>query len=85
MADRDNLGRGEAGVIRAGEMYTVSAAMQRLGLGEWGWRRLRRQGLRIIRSNGRAFVLADDLIRHMSNTGASNQIKVDDDRGEKTK
>ena len=75
MAASSDSRNSEAGVIRAGEMYTVAAAMQRLGLGQWGWRQLRRQGLRIMRSNGRAFVYGDDLIAHLR---SRNEARIAD-------
>ena len=61
-SSRSDDGHTLPGIIPAGAILRVDEAKKRLQLGEWAWRRLRRDGLRIIRVGGRAFVLADDLI-----------------------
>ena len=50
------------GVIEPGVLYTVDEARARLRFGVWAWRKLVRAGLPVIKTSGRAFVLADDLI-----------------------
>lgn len=54
-----NKGRG---YIEPGVLYTASEARSRLGLGDWAWRKLRRDGLHVIRHGGRAYVWGADLI-----------------------
>lgn len=48
--------------IRSGELYRSAQAKNRLGLGDWAWRRIRRDGLPVIYFGGKAFVLGDDII-----------------------
>ncbi len=50
------------GSIAVGQLYTVTEARRRLGLGEWAFRKLRRAGLNVLYFGNRAYVLGDDLI-----------------------
>lgn len=56
----------QPGIIEPGRLYRADEARARLGLGDWAWRQLRRKGLPVIRTSGRAFVLGSDLIEHFS-------------------
>jgi len=60
-----NAGNETTEAIRKGELYRIAEAKARLRLGDWAWRRLRREGLRIIRCGRQDYVLGDDLINHM--------------------
>ncbi len=51
------------GIIVPGSLLTAEEAKRRLGLGDWAWRTMRRQGLCVVRMSGKTFVLADDLIQ----------------------
>lgn len=52
------------GFIAPGVLYTADAAKARLGFKVWGWRSLRRKGLRVMYEGGRAFVNGDDIIAY---------------------
>ena len=51
-----------SGFVERGKLYLASEARQRLGIGEWGWRQMRRAGLRVIYQGKRAYVMGDDLL-----------------------
>ena len=52
----------EAGVVRLGELYTLRAVKDRLGLKDAALRSARKSGLQVRRFGGRAYILGDDLI-----------------------
>ncbi len=56
------------GVIEPGALYLAEEARARLKLGDWAWRKMRRNGLRVIRQGRRAFVLGSDLIEYFEKT-----------------
>jgi hypothetical protein len=51
--------------VKAGEAYTLPAFAARTGLGRWALTACRRDGLRVIRAGGRAFVLGSDWISYL--------------------
>ena len=57
------------GVILPGALYRLETAKRILGLGDWAFRQLRREGLPVLRVSGRAFVAADDLIAFIRRQG----------------
>lgn len=50
------------GEIRPGGLLTAKEARNRLGLGDWAWRTLRREGLPVLYRGNKAFVMADHVI-----------------------
>jgi len=50
------------GVIEPGRLYLAAEARSRLRIGDWSWRRMRREGLEVIYVGQRAFVFGDDLL-----------------------
>jgi hypothetical protein len=50
------------GVIEPGRLYLAEEARRRLRLGDWSWRRMRRDGLPVIYYGQRAFIFGDDLL-----------------------
>ncbi len=50
------------GYVSSNVLYTSAEVRNRLGLGDWAWRQLRRQGLRVIKVGNRSFVLGGDVI-----------------------
>ena len=63
-----------SGVIQAGCLYRADEARERLRIGGWGWRKMRRAGLRVIYSGNRAYVLGDDLLAFFSRIDANNEM-----------
>lgn len=61
------------GVIEPGRLYLAEEAKRRLKIGEWGWRKMRRGGLRIIYQNKRAYVLGDDLLAFFDESAPSSE------------
>jgi hypothetical protein len=59
------------GVITPNCLYTVDEAQRRLRLGAWAWRKMRNDGLVVLRVAGRAFVLGRDLISYIETKGRS--------------
>lgn len=55
--------------VRADELLTIAAVGARLGLGAASLRTMRRQGLRVVRLGGRAFVTGRDLLDFASRIG----------------
>lgn len=52
------------GFIESGCLYVASEAKERLRIGAWAWRQLRRQGLRVIKVGRQSYVLGDADIEH---------------------
>ena len=52
-------------VIRPGEIYPLEVFKKLAGFGAHAMRQARRNGLRVRRVNGRAFVHADDFARYL--------------------
>ena len=50
------------GVIEPGRLYLAADVRSRLRIGDWSWRRMRREGLEVIYVGQRAFILGDDLL-----------------------
>jgi hypothetical protein len=50
--------------IVAGEMYRSKDAQARLGIKSWGWRQLKRKGLKTIKVANRSYALGSEIIRH---------------------
>lgn len=50
------------GVIEPGVFYLADEARRRLKVGEWGWRKMRRAGLKVVRLGKRSYVFGDDLL-----------------------
>jgi hypothetical protein len=53
----------ETGVIRAGELYTLTELKRRMGLGDSGWRELRDRGLQSVLIGKKTCVLGADVLR----------------------
>lgn len=53
------------GVISRGEVYQLPEFLRRVGWGRNAMRSARRAGLRVIRTNGRVYVAADDAIAYL--------------------
>lgn len=67
---RDSVKQHKArGFVAPTHLYTVDELRARLGFGAWAWRSLRRNGLRVHRIGGRAFVMGSDLIEHFKSHG----------------
>jgi hypothetical protein len=62
-------GKASEGLVPPGALLTAEEAKRRLGIGDWAWRKMRRDGLRVLRVSGRAFVLTDDLIEFLRTRG----------------
>ncbi len=60
------------GIIEPGKLYLADEAKRRLRIGEWGWRKMRRAGLRVIYQNNRAYVMGDDLIAFFQRASDKN-------------
>ncbi len=54
--------RPACGEIFRGAMYSTVEIRHRLGLGDWAWRKMRRNGLQVAYVSGKSFVYGDDLI-----------------------
>jgi len=62
-----------SGTIDPGQLYLADEARQRLRLGNTSWRRLRKQGLRVVRFGRNVYVRGDELIRALSAAEVSGQ------------
>jgi hypothetical protein len=51
------------GIIEPGLLYVADEARKRLRIGEVSWKKLRDDGLRVIRRGRQAYVFGDDLLR----------------------
>jgi hypothetical protein len=60
------------GVIEPHALYTVEEARRRLRIGQWAWRRWRRDGLVVLRVSGRAFVSGRALIEFIEQQGGES-------------
>lgn len=60
-----STGTPTAGVISAGESYTVAEFRKRAGIGDYTWRRLRRE-LRVVTIGRRQYVLGQDWIDYLT-------------------
>lgn len=64
-----------SGVIEPGNLYLADEVRRRLQLGDWAWRQVRRQGLRVTRQGRNAYVLGDDLIAFFRDkSGRANDV-----------
>ncbi len=54
------------GVVAPTDLYHVDELLARLKWSKHAWRTARRQGLRVLRAGGRAYVLGSDLIAYLS-------------------
>jgi hypothetical protein len=61
------------GVIEPQALYTVEEARRRLRIGQWAWRKWRRDGLLVLRVSGRAFVSGRTLIEFIEQKGGEQQ------------
>lgn len=52
-----------SGVIEPGRLYLAEDVRRRLRNGDWGWRQMRRDGLRVIYQGKRSYVFGDDILR----------------------
>jgi hypothetical protein len=52
-------------VIRAGELYRKDELLKRAGLHQAAWRTARRNGLRVLEANGRAYVRGEDWLAYL--------------------
>jgi len=59
-----------AGILKPGELLTLPAFKERLGLTDSAVRAMRRNGLLVRRSGKRHFIAADDAIRHILETAS---------------
>ena len=59
------------GVIDPTNLYRVDELRARLGWKAHAWRTAIRNGLRVLRAGGRAYVLGSDLIEHLSRMNAT--------------
>lgn len=57
------------GVFAPGEMLTMDALRKRCGWGSWAVRQAKKDGLVVRRVGNTRFVLADDLIRFVTERG----------------
>jgi hypothetical protein len=55
------------GIVEPGCIYHVDELLRRLRWSRHAWRTARRNGLRVIRTAGRAYVSGDDVIAYLSN------------------
>jgi hypothetical protein len=65
-ADAQNVA---PGFIEPTVLYRADEAQRRLRLGAWAWRQMRRDGLAVLRVNGRAFVMGSALIEFIERKG----------------
>ena len=63
----------DVGVIESGRVYLASVVKHHLQVGDWGWRQMRRSGLRVIYQGKRAYVLGDDVLKFFSELASSQQ------------
>lgn len=59
------------GVIRAGETYRKDEFLKRAGLRQAGWRTARRNGLRVLEANGRAYVKGEDWFAYLESLAST--------------
>lgn len=61
------------GVIRADEVYTLAEFYRRSGIGEYGMRKAKRRGLRVVKVGSRTFVRGRDFVEFVDqqNNGAT--------------
>jgi hypothetical protein len=69
MSERQKHDTSTPGAISPLELYTVEEARRRLRLGEWSWRKMRRDGLYVLRSGGRSFVSGKAIIAYLEAKG----------------
>ena len=60
------------GVIRPDEIYTLKEFGQRVGLGRWGIKQLRADGLRVHKTNGRTFVFGKSFFEFLETIGGDS-------------
>ena len=51
-----------AGIVRPGELLTRKAAMQSLGVADWGFRELVKKGLPTVKAGRQCYVFSSDVI-----------------------
>jgi hypothetical protein len=56
--------------IESGSVYPVQVLKQRLGLGDWAFRQMRKAGLQVVYCGGRGFVLGDEVLAFFKQTAA---------------
>lgn len=54
------------GIVRSGELLTRTAVMQALGIDDWAWREITKNGLPTVKQGRRLYVLSDDLIAYFA-------------------
>jgi hypothetical protein len=57
------------GTIHADAAYSLTDLREKLGIGEWALRKMRRNGLRVRRYGRRSFVFGKDLIAEIERNG----------------
>jgi hypothetical protein len=55
-----------SGVINTAEIYPRDEFLDRMRWGKHAWRTACRNGLRVLRAGGRAYVLGSDLVEYLS-------------------
>ena len=63
----------QPGFIVPGHLYLAEEVRNRLRVGAWGWRTMRRAGLRVRYVGRRAYVLGDDVIDFFRNQDSSER------------
>ena len=70
------------GVIEPQALYTADEARRRLRIGAWAWRKMRRDGLNVIRVSGRAYVRGFCLIEFLESAGRLADAKSTEPQGD---
>jgi hypothetical protein len=70
---------GSPGVVNVNELYRMDELLGRLGLGEDGWRALRRRGLEqsVVRIGGRSYISGADVVAFFRAIRNANSTSTD--------
>lgn len=68
---RTNHNEPELGIIEGGRSYPLPLFQRLSGLGTWGIRQARRDGLRVVKVGRRKFVLGSDWLTYLERQAAN--------------
>lgn len=62
---------GSSGPIEPGKLYSLDDALSRLRWSQWAFRTARRNGLKVIRTGGHAYLRGDDILEYFNKLAAA--------------
>lgn len=66
--------RSAPGVIDPTQLYCLEEFLARMQWGKHAWRTARRNGLRVLRAGGRAYVLGSDAVGYLARVGDDDTV-----------